>query len=96
VSLATIYIISSLPRGEEKPQNPAREILGNHRRQSEQAGWSWGCISAVDYWGRRIFVADAHRDGRRFIVRADEKLVAFLELEISDSGRSSYPLHRRG
>jgi hypothetical protein len=90
VSLATIYIISSLPRGEEKPQNPAREILGNHRRQSEQAGWSWGCISAVDYWGRRIFVADAHRHGRRFIVRADEKLVAFLELEISDSGRSSF------
>jgi hypothetical protein len=24
---------------------------------------------------------DAHRDGQRFIVRADEKLSAFLELE---------------
>ena len=37
--------------------------------------------------GRRtIFVADAHRDdGRRFIVRADEKLTAFVELEKSDS-----------
>jgi hypothetical protein len=29
-----------------------------------------------------MFVADAHRgDGQRFIVRADEKLTAFLELE---------------
>jgi hypothetical protein len=29
-----------------------------------------------------IFIADAHRDdGKRFVVRADEKLTAFLELE---------------
>jgi hypothetical protein len=26
-------------------------------------------------------IADAHREGRRFIVRADEKLTAFVELE---------------
>ena len=45
-------------------------------------GWTWGCTSGVDCCGRRIFVADAHRgDGRRFIVRADEKLTAFVELE---------------
>jgi len=32
--------------------------------------------------GRTIFVTDAHRsDGKRFVVRADEKLTAFLELE---------------
>jgi hypothetical protein len=31
---------------------------------------------------RTIFVADAHRgDGKRFIVHADEKLSAFVELE---------------
>jgi hypothetical protein len=30
----------------------------------------------------RVFVADAHRgDARRFIVHADEKLSAFVELE---------------
>jgi hypothetical protein len=30
----------------------------------------------------RLFLAEAHRgDGRRFIVRADEKLTAFVELE---------------
>ena len=47
-----------------------------------KAGWSWGCVSALDSHGRTIFVADAHRgDGKRFIVRADEMLTAFLELE---------------
>ena len=47
-----------------------------------KAGWSWGSVSGVDSYGRTIFVADAHRDdGKRFVVRADEKLTAFLELE---------------
>jgi hypothetical protein len=45
-------------------------------------GWSWGCVSAIDSSGRTIFIADAHRDdGKRFVVRADEKLKAFVELE---------------
>jgi hypothetical protein len=36
----------------------------------------------VDSRGRTIWIADAHRDdGKRFIVRADEKLTAFVELE---------------
>jgi hypothetical protein len=26
-----------------------------------KTGWSWGCVSAVDYHGRAIFVADARR-----------------------------------
>jgi hypothetical protein len=47
-----------------------------------KAGWSWGCVATVDFNGRTIFVADAHRDdGKRFIVHADENLTAFLELE---------------
>ena len=47
-----------------------------------KAGWSWGCVSAIDSNGRTIWIADAHRgDGKRFVVRADEKLTAFLELE---------------
>jgi len=47
-----------------------------------KAGWSWGCISAIDCNGRTIWIVDAHRDdGKRFVVRADEKLTAFLELE---------------
>ena len=46
------------------------------------AGWSLGYGSAIDCEGRTIWIVDAHRgDGKRFIVRADEKLTAFLELE---------------
>ena len=47
-----------------------------------KAGWTWGCVATIDSNGRTIFVADAHRDdGKRFVVRADEKLTAFLELQ---------------
>jgi quinol monooxygenase YgiN len=47
-----------------------------------KSGWSWGCVSAIDSNGRTIWIADAHRgDGKRFVVHADEKLTAFLELE---------------
>jgi hypothetical protein len=47
-----------------------------------EAGWSWGCVSAIDSNERTIFVVDAHcGDGKRFVVRADEKLTAFVELE---------------
>jgi hypothetical protein len=41
-----------------------------------------GCVSAVDSRGRTIWIADTHRgDRKRFVVHADEKLTAFLELE---------------
>ena len=47
-----------------------------------KAGWSWGCVSALDSAGRTIWITDAHRDnGQRFIVHADEKLIPFVELE---------------
>jgi hypothetical protein len=47
-----------------------------------KAGWSWGCVSALDSHGRTIWIADAHRDnGKRFVVRADEMLTAFVELQ---------------
>jgi hypothetical protein len=47
-----------------------------------KVGWSWGCASAVDSNRRTIFIVDAQRgDGKRFVVRADEKLTAFLELQ---------------
>jgi hypothetical protein len=38
----------------------------------------------VDFDGGTIFVADAHRgDGKRFVGYADEKLTAFVELELA-------------
>jgi hypothetical protein len=47
-----------------------------------KAGWGMGWVSAIDCQGRTIWIVDAHRsDGDRYIVRADEKLTAFLELE---------------
>ena len=49
-----------------------------------KAGWSWGCVSALNCDGRTIWIVDAHRnDGRRFVARADERLVAFVELELA-------------
>jgi hypothetical protein len=62
---------------DREPQS-YRENIGN----LSKAGWSWGCVSGVDSNGRTIWIADAHRDDeKRFVVRADEKLTAFLELE---------------
>ena len=55
---------------------------------SEAVG-ALGCVSAIDSAGQTIWIADAHRDnGKRFVVHADEKLTAFLELErvIRDAG----------
>jgi hypothetical protein len=47
-----------------------------------KAGWSLGWVSAVDSEGRTIWIVDGHRDnGKRFVVRSDEMLSAFLELE---------------
>jgi hypothetical protein len=40
-----------------------------------------GCVETVDFNGRTIWITDAHRGGKRFIVHADEKLTAFVELE---------------
>jgi hypothetical protein len=41
----------------------------------------------VDSNGRTIWIADAHRDdGQRFVVRANEKLTAFTELESAIRG----------
>ena len=47
-----------------------------------KAGWSLGWVSALDREGRTIWIVDEHRDdGQRFVVHADEKVTAFLELE---------------
>jgi hypothetical protein len=51
------------------------------KRANLRRKWS-ATISKADSNGRKIWIVDAHRDdGKRFIVRADEKLTAFLELE---------------
>ena len=46
-----------------------------------KAGFSWGYVSAIDSHGRTIWIAAHGGDEKRFVVHADEKLTAFLELE---------------
>jgi hypothetical protein len=54
----------------------------NIANRLKKAGWNLGWVSAIDSRRRTIWIADAHRDdGKRFIVHADEKLSAFVELE---------------
>jgi hypothetical protein len=53
------------------------EIIADNLSKS---GWSWGCVSAVDDDGEQSSLL-THRGGRRFVVCANEKLTAFLELE---------------
>ena len=53
-----------------------------------KSGWSWGCGSAIDSSGRITWIADAHRDnGKRFVVRSEKKLTAFIELESAIQGQ---------
>lgn len=55
------------------------EIIADRLSKS---GWSWGCVAITADQGRAIFVVDAHRDdGHRYVVRSDDKLTAFLEIE---------------
>ena len=67
------------------------EIIANNL---SKAGWSWGFVSAIDSNGRTIWIVDAHRgDGKRYVVRADEKLSAFIELELAIGAAIKQELH---
>jgi hypothetical protein len=56
------------------------ETIANKLRR---AGRNYGCLSSTDRDGRQFWVVAAeHEDAGRFIVRADEKLTAFLELNL--------------
>jgi hypothetical protein len=54
------------------------EIIADNLKKS---GWSLGYVSAVNLEGRTIWIVDAHRDGKRFVVRADEILTAFVDMQ---------------
>ena len=42
-----------------KHQMKPWEIIADNLKK---AGWSWGCVGALDTQGRTIWIADAHRD----------------------------------
>jgi hypothetical protein len=61
--------------------------MGNHRNLSKRR-WSLGWLSTLDPRRRIIWIADAHRgDGKHFVVCADEKLSALIELKSAASSR---------
>ena len=47
----------------------------------KQSGWSLGWVSALHLEGRTIWIVDTHGYGKRFVLRADEMLTAFSELQ---------------
>jgi len=71
----------TLPCAEQKKHNPSREVLEIITDNLSNAGWSWGCVETTDREGRALWVVAADRNSQRFIVHADEKLTAFVELE---------------
>src|SRR5262249_23302219 len=62
-------------------QSQSSSVIPAHAVNAAPAGWSLGWVPAVDSQGRTIWIVDAHREGMRFVVRADEKLTALEELE---------------
>jgi len=69
----------------------AREVLREVAGNLSKVDWNWGCVSTIDSNGRTIWIVDAHRgDGKRFVMRADELLTAFVELEAAISHCSGY------
>lgn len=66
-------------RNARKTYRFVKRVIANNLHK---AGWSLGWGSALDLEGRTIWIIDAHEDdGKRLVVRADEKLIAFVELE---------------
>jgi hypothetical protein len=64
------------------------EIIADNLKKR---GWSLGWVSAIGSRGQTMWIVDAHRgDGKRFVVRADEKLTAFLELESAIRAGNGY------
>ena len=95
-SCANEILVIALRRAkctEFPPRMKHWEIIADNL---SKAGWNLGWVSALDLQGRTIWIVDAHGYGKRFIVRADEKLTAFLELESAIlSGRTSKGLAER-
>ena len=69
----TVIMLTARADGQSKPMP--------HFRRQTQAQFKPDWVSALDVEGRKIWIVDAHGYGKRFIVRADEKLTAFLEMQ---------------
>jgi hypothetical protein len=80
-ALLCTQIKSRLPFSNSNPQFKLADIImsaiaQNRMKNREviadnlsKAGWSWGCLSAIDSHGQTIWIVDAHGCGKRFISR---------------------------
>ena len=65
--------------------------IGDIADNLSKAGWSWGCLSALDREGRTIWIANAHRDDgklRRLLVRGGWAFRDFLNWRGQTIGRN--------
>ena len=84
---AQILKMSAPARSEQTGTASGREqSVELPKTNLKKAGWSSGYVAAFDCEARTIWIADAHHDGKRFIVHADEMLTAFRKLESEMSG----------
>jgi len=67
-------------RSRNRPLFTNRHETGQADSARDAAGWSYGIAEHFTKHGF-LFCVDAHRDGKRFIVKADDLLTAFLSLE---------------
>jgi hypothetical protein len=49
-----------------------------------KARWSWGYVATMDRGGRTTFIADAHRDQKRFTARAACDIAKHKDVTDSD------------
>jgi hypothetical protein len=77
---ATLAALSGNLRLHDKREKRVKywEIIADNL---SKAGFSLGWVSVLDVQGRTIWIVDAHGYGKRFIVRAEEILTAFVELQ---------------
>ena len=77
------------------PPMKYREIIAD---RLHAGGWSYGIAEHLTKRGL-LFCVDAHRDGKRFIVKADDLLTAFLSLErdaIAAKGANGNAMRQHG
>ena len=68
-------VTGSIKQQAEQIQKVTHSLKSSNLRRKwstiPKAGWSWGCVSAVNCNAQMIWIVDAHRDdGKRFVVRA--------------------------
>jgi hypothetical protein len=81
IRLVSYHFVITLWSAKETECGPAVKYWEIIADNLKRAGWSLGYVSAIDSDCRTIWIADAHRAGKRFIVRVGEKLTAFVNLK---------------